>query len=91
MGKLSFYSLLASLFQGLYVVTWLGWWFIFLIIIGFFLYSILNNFLIHRREPEGHPQENIYYAVSGTVFLLGSIFFVFYSLEQIFFMSFLIL
>jgi dolichyl-diphosphooligosaccharide--protein glycosyltransferase len=69
--RLIIYSMLASLFLGLFAYTWVGWWFIF-VIVGMFLFlSLINTYLIDPKAKEGI----LSYLISGIVFLGGSILF----------------
>src|SRR3989338_3986016 len=77
MRKLFFYSLSASFFQGLYAFTWIGWWFIFLILNGFFIFTILDNYFIFQGKFKKANSENFYYLTSWIVFIIGSIIFCF--------------
>lgn len=76
-AKLLAYSIAASFFQGLYVFTWVGWWFIFLIIGIFFALSILNSYSVYYDDRRAANRENRYYIISGLTFLAGSIVFCF--------------
>lgn len=75
--RIVFYSFLAAFFQGLYPAVWIGWWFIFLVIAGFFFCSILNNYLIYPRDLKRGSHENKIYFISAAVFFTGSIIFSF--------------
>jgi dolichyl-diphosphooligosaccharide--protein glycosyltransferase len=75
--KLILYSILASFFEAVYVFTWIGWWFIFLVIGLFFVLQILNNYSLYYKELKRANRENLPYFISGIVFLSGSIIFSF--------------
>lgn len=77
--RLLFYAVAASFFYGVYVFTWIGAWFIFLVIGGFYIYTIMNNHLVYYKETFKKTfKENLYYLISGGVFLAGSIIFCFF-------------
>jgi len=69
------YSLLASFFLSIYASTWVGWWFIYLVIFGFFLYFISNNLFLHFRDWAKFRKALLPYILSLSVFLAGSIIF----------------
>ncbi|UCD15333.1 MAG: hypothetical protein JSV34_06360, partial [Candidatus Omnitrophota bacterium] len=73
--RLVFFASLAALFQGLYPAVWIGWWFIFLVVVGFYACNILNNYLIHKDNFKKGNKENLKYLLSGSIFVVGSIFF----------------
>ncbi|MDD5195747.1 MAG: STT3 domain-containing protein [Candidatus Omnitrophica bacterium] len=74
--RLIVFSLCASFFQGLYTFTWIGWWFIFLVIIAAIAFIILNNYFLGLRFSQAN-KENIPYASAGLIFIAGSVFFCF--------------
>ncbi|MCF7908114.1 MAG: hypothetical protein K9L86_04500 [Candidatus Omnitrophica bacterium] len=69
------YSLLASLLLGLYAFSWVGWWFIFAVIVIFFLATLANNFCLHFKDRDTLKKKNAPYLVSLAVFLSGSVIF----------------
>lgn len=71
--KIILFALFASFLQSIYVVVWTGWWFIFLVIAGFYGCSILNNYLIHQEDFKKGSKENLKYLVSGSIFIIGII------------------
>ncbi|MDD5585269.1 MAG: STT3 domain-containing protein, partial [Candidatus Omnitrophica bacterium] len=74
--RLIFYALCASFFQGLYTFTWIGWWFIFLIVIAAVVFITLNNYLI-AQPRERVNRESILNIAGILIFFAGSIFFCF--------------
>ncbi|MBU1122037.1 MAG: dolichyl-diphosphooligosaccharide--protein glycosyltransferase subunit STT3 [Candidatus Omnitrophica bacterium] len=75
--KIVFFALCAAVFQGTYPTIWMGWWFIFLVVIGFYFCSILNNYLIHQHDFRMGNKENLKYWVSLSVFVIGTVVFCF--------------
>jgi len=69
------YSLLASFLLGLYAFSWVGWWFIYAVVIFFFISAIVNNWCLHFREKRVLREKNFPYLVSGGMFLAGSVIF----------------
>ncbi|MBN3040518.1 MAG: hypothetical protein JW867_05280, partial [Candidatus Omnitrophica bacterium] len=70
-----FFCLMASLFLALFSWTWVGWWFIFLIVNIFFLYMLVNETLINFKEKDKMSKSLYGIAVSYIIFTLGSILF----------------
>ncbi len=73
--KLIFYSVLASFFLGLYAYTWVGWWFIFIVVGIAFIIGLANTYLINYKEKEKTNRGALNYLVSGSIFLAGGIAF----------------
>jgi len=69
------FSLLGGICLGLFSYTWAGWWFIFLVMYIFFMYSFLNTVLLNH-ERALLPLAGIRpLAISCLVFSLSSIVF----------------
>ncbi|MFH1771947.1 MAG: STT3 domain-containing protein [Candidatus Omnitrophota bacterium] len=75
--RLTIYSIIASFLQGLYSFTWVGWWFIFLVVSCFFLCMILNNYCLYYKDLRNAHRQNAPYFISAIIFTAGSILFCF--------------
>ena len=66
--KFVLYPVLASLTFGILSSWRLGYWWIFVVIVGFYFYSIINFYLINKRLSEEIKK----YLISFGIFLIGS-------------------
>ncbi len=64
--RLIFYSASAALFLGFYSYSWLGFWWIFIVVIGWFLYIVLNEYSINYKVSH----KILIYLISGAVFFI---------------------
>jgi|GEM_PF-554493 len=69
------YSLLASALLGLYAFTWVGWWFIFAVIIAFFISLLFNNLCLYFRDWKMFREKSFPYLTAFFVFSAGSVIF----------------
>ena len=70
-----FYSLTASFFLGLFAFTWVGWWFVYLVVFSYFGYVFLNDLSLPAQERVNYPPRFKNLGISFAVFLGGSILF----------------
>ncbi len=75
--KLSLYCILAGLVQMLFVITWVGWWFIFLVICAFFLCILLIEYLkLAKNKYKIVDRHEIYKIFKiSFIFIISSIIF----------------
>ncbi|MDD5438879.1 MAG: STT3 domain-containing protein [Candidatus Omnitrophica bacterium] len=66
------FTLLAAFFTALFAYTWLGWWFIVVIITAFYAWKILDVFNNCREKSGLSFKEAVPYAVSCVAYLLAS-------------------
>jgi len=71
--KITFYSLSASMFFGLYTYTWASYWWFFIVSLAFLGYGALNNYSIANKVN----RKVLNYLISGGVFITGCIVFSF--------------
>lgn len=68
-----FLSLVASFFLALYAYTWVGWWFIYLVIAAFFVFIFANEFCLHPQDIKMFKQKVLPYLFSLITFLGGTV------------------
>ncbi len=71
-------SLLAGFFQGLYAITWSGWWFMVVVSAGFFVAVILGDLAERPRRWEHCRGKIVPLFLSATVFYVTSAVFVYW-------------
>lgn len=76
-SSIASYSLLASFLLGLYAFSWVGWWFIYAVVIIFFVSATVNNWCLCFRDKTSLREKNFPYLVAGGIFLAGSVIFCF--------------
>ncbi|MBN2121370.1 MAG: hypothetical protein JW734_10000 [Candidatus Omnitrophica bacterium] len=67
------FSLTASFFISLYAFTWPGWWFIYLMILAFFGYVILNNLSLYFKDWTSLKKKTYPCVLSLLIFLSASV------------------
>ena len=73
------YSAIAGFFIGLFALTWVGYWFSFVIIVGFIFFKILTDFLLTRKYDLAHLK-GVWNNNKSLVFSFVIIMIVFYIL-----------
>lgn len=72
--KTALLSLLGAFFLSIYAFTWIGWWFIFVVIIAFFVYTLINNLSLDKGNKIIDKKDFSRFSVSVSVFFLASFF-----------------
>jgi len=67
------FSLLAAAVLSVYATTWVGWWFIFLVILVYFCLVFAHTAILHRRDLSAAKRALAGPLVSCAVFLLASV------------------
>ena len=68
-----FFSLLSSFFLCLYALSWVGWWFIYIVVLGLFLYVFSNNLFLYSKDFQEFKRSITPYIISLSIFITGSI------------------
>lgn len=79
--KLIFFALAAAIIQFLYMVTWIGWWFITLVVLGFMILAVLNNYSISWPDFKEINKLNKPYFMVLSIFLAVSFLLMYFILK----------
>lgn len=72
LARCAFFALVAALLEGCYALVWMGWWFMLIVVAGFFLIAIARGFFPDFKLTRERVNRVRPYIVCACIFLIFS-------------------